>query len=637
MSTTPITHSITRLQIAPTASRLQRARKIGVALGAGIPEGFADIGLLIALSQLRISIDAIAGTSIGAFIGALYASGIQPERIKDLLADRFQHEDLRGEVKGIWGKAILGQKDASDFLSDLFVDLTGWDPDFRDLKVPLFVVAADKTSQQPIIIRHGSVKNALKATMMSPAAARQGEGSLKGGLQLADGSVFSPLPGDILYAEECDYVFGIQAKVIQSEKKRDIPFVKRLEPQMLKILGWETNTDVSFSKAGCDVLVRPRIPQAMLKEEFSIEALAEKGMEITYDAMTEIEQTESDLEKSVMRREARIMNQGSSRTNGVIDEQFDDIVEYLKNFGEHIKDFTDAELMDIFPSFTRIFQVFWDRMITEYPDTEQLREVLQDRFPTMVEAINDSPFFKRCLDKPQGYAGDYQMMNYVYDDTVFEATSNLAKLFNYYIFDGPAANAVKNRAKIIHGVVQQRLSQLGSLSIASIASGPAREIPTTIHLLEGMPGRIQWTLLDQDADAMAYAKSNMPKEDQLTSNFISAGVLELVRKRVDLGPQDIIYSLGLFDYLNDKVATKVIAELYEKLNPGGVMLIGNFADHIVRPIMEAAMDWHLIYRTHEDCLRLAKAGAPDSQHYVMSEPAGVNLIIVISKPIQPFA
>lgn len=633
MNTTLSSPSVTRLQISPNAYKLQSARKIGVSLGAGMPEGFSDLGMLIALRQLRIPVGAVSGSSLGGFLGALYASGVDPQEIKDLLAARLEDASFRSLIQAMWDKDLKDQQDNSEFLANLFVELAGWDPDFRHLKIPLFIVAAEKNSQKPVIIRHGSVKNALKAALLNPASAGVGEGALRGELMLADGSVFSPLPADILYAEACDYVFGIQAKVIRSEAARELALKRQLEPKTFELLGWETNTDVSFSQLGCDVLVRPRILQSWLEGSFDFEKIVDGGVAITYDAITEIEQVQGDLDKSMMRRQMRELNGLEGSTDEELDKRFDEVIAYLSSFDEQVKDLSDAELMDLFPSFTRVFQVFWDRMIVEYPDYESLRAVLTDRFPRMVAAVDDSPFFKRCLDKPQGYAGDYQMMNYVYDDTVFEATSNLAKLFNYYIFDSPAANAVKNRAYIIQGVVQQRLAELGALSIASIACGPAREVPTTMHLIEGMPGSIDWTFLDQDEDAMAYAKSSIPDSDRLTTTFINAGVLDLVRQRVDLGQKDIIYSLGLFDYLADKVAIKVIAALYHNLKPGGIMLIGNFADHIIRPIMEAAMDWHLIYRTHEDCLRLANAGAPGAQCYVMSEPAEVNLVIVISKPL----
>jgi hypothetical protein len=100
--------------------------------------------------------------------------------------------------------------------------------------------------------------------------------------------------------------------------------------------------------------------------------------------------------------------------------------------------------------------------------------------------------------------------------------------------------------------------------------------------------------------------------------------------------QDIIYSLGLFDYLDAKTATVLLQLLYAGLNHGGLLVIGNFADHPGRSFMEAGMEWHLIYRSPEELLDLSKAAAPDAHHFVMTEPEGVNLILVCSKPLQPF-
>ena len=158
MNTTLSSQSVTRLQISPTAYKLQQAKKIGVSLGAGLPEGFADLGMLIALNQLRIPVGAVSGSSMGGFIGALYATGLDPQTIKNQLAIRLVDASFRDVIQSMWEKDLTDQEDNSGLLADLFVELAGWDPDFRDLKVPLFIVAAEKNSQKPIVIRHGSVK-----------------------------------------------------------------------------------------------------------------------------------------------------------------------------------------------------------------------------------------------------------------------------------------------------------------------------------------------------------------------------------------------------------------------------------------------------------------------------------------------
>ncbi len=262
-------------------------------------------------------------------------------------------------------------------------------------------------------------------------------------------------------------------------------------------------------------------------------------------------------------------------------------------------------------------------------------EALRASIKGLAQLVDQSPFMSRCLHKPRGYAGDYQMMNYMYDNEVFDSQSNMGKLLNYFLFSNPAANAVRNRAKIVQGLVQQQAALKEELSLASIACGPAREVAGTMKLLveNSRLKKVTWTLFDQDDEALGNAKQNLPKDRRLVPKFITAGVRDLLKKTVDLGPQDIIYSLGLFDYLEDKVAITVINRLYEFLNEGGLMLIGNFhTSNPSRALIEGAMKWFLIHRTEEEQLELGKKGASDARHFVMAEPEGINLILVTSKP-----
>ena len=83
------------------------------------------------------------------------------------------------------------------------------------------------------------------------------------------------------------------------------------------------------------------------------------------------------------------------------------------------------------------------------------------------------------------------------------------------------------------------------------------------------------------------------------------------------------------------MATIMINRLYTELNPGGLLLIGNF--HPSNPLrlwMESTVDWFLIHRTEDELLAIGKAGAPEGRHFVMAEPEGVNLILVTTKPLE---
>ena len=69
---------------------------------------------------------------------------------------------------------------------------------------------------------------------------------------------------------------------------------------------------------------------------------------------------------------------------------------------------------------------------------------------------------------------------------------------------------------------------------------------------------------------------------------------------------DFVYSAGLFDYLNDKLASKLIDKLYHSVSSGGTLLIPNFAPGLLEQgYMETFMDWKLIYRNEEQMIQLA--------------------------------
>ena len=76
---------------------------------------------------------------------------------------------------------------------------------------------------------------------------------------------------------------------------------------------------------------------------------------------------------------------------------------------------------------------------------------------------------------------------------------------------------------------------------------------------------------------------------------------------------DLIYTTGLYDYLDDRVASKLTQRMFEMLNPGGRLVVANFVPDIwCSAYMEAFLDWKLIYRSAEQMLGLC-ADIPESQ------------------------
>ncbi|MFQ5632137.1 MAG: patatin-like phospholipase family protein [bacterium] len=610
--------SLTRLQLSRRASDIRNAEKIGVALGPGLPAGLVSIGMLLGLRQLKIPVSMISGTSMGAMLGAFFASGMSPNEMREKAIALFANDGVVRLLKEDAGGKNYGS--SGEKLFDELKRLAGWDPEFYELKIPLFVVAADKVTQQNVILSHGKVFDAVRASIAMPLLLEERQ---LGGMQLADGAIFSPMDTSILYNEGADFVLAMHAKIIRSAKNREIPRRKKLEPRFLRMLGWKTEPDIYFSNPGCDVLLRPRVPQAMLSGGDHAKEIINLGIKITYEAIHEIDEGNYSPRISPPQKEPDAASM--ARVDAEMNSKVDDIEEYLIDLGQKSANLPDAELMKLFPEFSKQFQIFLEDINEKFPDPETARDVLRDRLKNFADVVNESPFMSRCFHKPLGYAGDYQMMNYMYDDDVLGDKSNMGKFLDYYLFSNPAANAVRNRAKIVQGLVQHRLAGQSDLRVASIACGPAREVAATMNLIasDADKTKITWTLLDQDRDALANARKNLPATSAIEPNFINAGV------------QDIIYSLGLFDYLEDKLAIRIIQMLYGFLNPGGILLIGNFdVSNPSRALMEGLMEWHLIHRTEEDMMRLAKAATSEGRHFVMAEPEGINLILVSSKPLQ---
>jgi predicted acylesterase/phospholipase RssA len=619
--------SRTRISFSPNASKLKDAKSIGVALGPGIPEGVVSVGMLLALGQLNTSVSMISGTSMGSVVGALYAAGMTAAEIRDrafeIFADNGVMRLIREDMKlGGFGFS------SGELLIKTLKKILGWDPDFYELKVPLFILASDREAQRSIILRHGKVFDAVRASMAMPLLMEEKK---LGGMQLADGAIFYPLDTKVLYHEGADFVMAMHAKPIKSERKRELPLKSKLEPKLLKKLGWKTDPEVFFSKPSCDLLLRPRVTRD-LSRKLAIDEIVKLGTKITYDAFHLIDQ--GKLEEPTLTVPE---TESVEKINAEITEKTGDIAEQLQALEKAAEGMTDAQLLDEFPKFPRLFDAFLTDLSSKYPEPEMASSKLKELLKDFTNLVDHSPFLSRCFHKPRGYAGDYQMMNYLYDDEVFGQKSHMGKLLDYYMFSSPAANAVKNRAKVIQGLIQHRVAGQAQLHIASIASGPAREVASTISMLSEYAKncRIYWTLLDQDKEAMQNARENMPQSKLVEPRYINAGVREMFKRKVDLGKQDIIYSLGLFDYLEDKIAISLIGLLYSDLKPGGLLLVGNF--HISNPLrafMEGLSDWYLIHRTEEAFLQLGKEAVPEARHFVMAEPEGVNLILVTSKPLQ---
>ena len=192
-----------------------REPRVGLALGGGGAKGLAHILMLETLDELGIRPQVMAGTSIGAIIGALYASGLSGKdiraQVEQFFVDQSEAErSLFAMPKSIRWLDFIDPMLASGGLlnSDDFIAWLGEVlpvKNFRHLEIPLTVVTAELLTGKEVNISAGALLPALQASMAVPGVFPPVQID---GYSLVDGGVANPLPYDRIQ-DDCDIVIAI--------------------------------------------------------------------------------------------------------------------------------------------------------------------------------------------------------------------------------------------------------------------------------------------------------------------------------------------------------------------------------------------------------------------------------------------
>jgi NTE family protein len=157
---------------------------ITVALGAGGARGNAHIGVLRRLEQEGFKIRAVAGTSFGGIVAAMYAAGHTPNEIEEIF--------LKVDQSSLYGRsptekpALLGLVGVRKWLDEVLPDNT-----FEELLLPCAMSAADLNCGCEVVLDHGLVKDAIMATIAVPGIFPVCDWN---GCELIDGGVINPVP-----------------------------------------------------------------------------------------------------------------------------------------------------------------------------------------------------------------------------------------------------------------------------------------------------------------------------------------------------------------------------------------------------------------------------------------------------------
>lgn len=255
--------------------------------------------------------------------------------------------------------------------------------------------------------------------------------------------------------------------------------------------------------------------------------------------------------------------------------------------------------------FDQIWEDFKD--LTEEGAVQYKDYFVKNMMSYLAEDIETNSYIRR---RPLGYAGDYVTMNFIYDyqEGRFLGKTLYAKLINHYTCNIDVACSNIFRKKYLKKKILQHLSDKEEVQILSVGCGPAREI---IELLreEKITVAVVIHLLDLEKNAIEYVVKELKSIDydreKIKIRFYMFDLIDLVKsKKIAALFQRVnfVYISGVFDYLSDRLATKVTKEMFKIVKRELIIFNMSFENARHRAYYEIFGEWIMYHRKKDEIL-----------------------------------
>ncbi len=238
--------------------------------------------------------------------------------------------------------------------------------------------------------------------------------------------------------------------------------------------------------------------------------------------------------------------------------------------------------------------------------------------------LQNETLFGHTYNKPFGYAGDFLLIEKIYQK--FESENSFLCKWDRFYHSHEATEAVRNRKKYFIDLMNEMSADGNLKKVLILGSGPATDVHEFLCHSKGKAEHIHFDMLDIDQNAVDYAtEKNKSFLNQL--NFIRANVFKYESSE----KYDLIWSAGLFDYVDDVYFKLLLKKYLSNLKTDGEMIIGNFStDNPTRKVMEVMTEWFLYHRDATKLLDITRdSGIGLNRAEVEREPLGINLFLRI--------
>lgn len=265
----------------------KRDRKVGLVLGGGAARGLAHIGVLEVLEEENIPIDMIAGTSVGAAIGAMYALGKSATEIHNLALELSRKSLSLVDPSFPRSGLIKGKK-----LTDLLKASFGGNIQFSDLKIPFACVATDIATGEEVVLGGGSVAEAIRASISIPGVFTAAKWENR---YLVDGDLVNPVPVSAVRRMGADFIIAVnvipdvadRAHWLEKEKVKSSK-----EPNLIHIIMQSiyigTQSLVNSCLRGANIVIEPYVVHFGTIEFHHVEELVQQGKLAAQESIPEI-------------------------------------------------------------------------------------------------------------------------------------------------------------------------------------------------------------------------------------------------------------------------------------------------------------------------------------------------------------
>jgi NTE family protein len=250
-------------------------RALGVVLSGGGARGYAHIGAVEALEENGFAIDRIGGCSMGAFIGAMHAAGLDADEMRD----RCRAELVRRSPFNDYTLprvSLIRSRKAGRMLERVFGDTI-----VEELPVSFFTVSADLLASRTVVHRRGSLVEAVGASMSIPGLVPPVS---RPGRLLVDGGVLNNLPVDVMFADDEGPIVAVDVirRVEEGQGSASPPLPSIMETlSRATVLGSVERAERNRRLA--DLVITPEVQDVALREFSALERASVRG----YEAMCE--------------------------------------------------------------------------------------------------------------------------------------------------------------------------------------------------------------------------------------------------------------------------------------------------------------------------------------------------------------